>query len=52
MLKIKRKKKDIAEQRAAERINAEILRLRAESDYIAMMCDIDLSGAEEDKNEA
>ena len=52
MLKINKIRKSIAEQREIERLKAEILRLRAENDYIAMMCDIDLSGAEEeDKNE-
>lgn len=42
MVKVKKIRRSIPEQKEAERLRNEVARLRAENDYIAMMCNIDL----------
>ena len=48
MPKVNRLKESVAEKRATERISAAVSQLESITVYIAMMCDIDLSGAEEE----
>ena len=48
MVKIRRSKMTIREQRELEYLRAEVARLKATSDYVAMMCDIEIPKADEE----